>query len=198
MVFQKTYLKYVTEHYGADRNISIDSSTLPNNIHFRMAQTNIHTGEVGIEEVYESLQTEGLLGVLSGEDSGCEEILPACYIRQSAEQIFDIAKSYMILLSLRDRTEETFRGHLLLSFVACCAVRMIQMRLKDAVLFSGSRMVCLRNQKCTIDQNRIVTDEPQKEANDSYKALGVTCPEGIPVQGGRLIYTPPASGTFSA
>ena len=73
---------------------------------------------------------------------------------------------------------------------------MIQLRLKDANLFFGSRMACLRNQKCTIYQNRIVTDEPQREANDSYKALGMTCPAEIPVREGRLVYIPPASGTL--
>ena len=148
------------------------------------------------EEVYEALQTEGLFGVLSGEEINCEEILPAYYMRQAAEQIFDIAKNYTKLLPLRIRTEATFRGHLLLSFVASCAIKMIQLRLKEANLFFGSRMACLRNQKCTIYQNRIVTDEPQKEANDSYKALGIKCPEEIPVRDGRLVYTPPESGTL--
>ena len=352
MVFQETYLKYVMEHYGADKNILIDSTGLPNSIHFWMTQNNIHNNIVSNEirlifvvqrstgiplyyrpvsgnivdvstlkriflhleslgidisscimdagynsgdnidlfydeghnckigfitrvgsgdtifkdmvreelgsldnkenlvrykdrylfikkkkvmvgskkdnpawmylgldlnrmsdeqhkllkragknalsndDVYESFQMEGLFGVLSGEDIDCEEILPAYYMRQSAEQIFDIAKNYTKLLPLRTRTEETFRGHLFLSFVACCAVKMIQMRLQDADLFFGSRMACLRNQKCTIYQNRIVTDEPQKEANDSYKALGITCPADILIKDGRLVYTPPASGTL--
>ena len=71
------------------------------------------------------------------------------------------------------------------------------MQLKEANLFFGSRIACLRNQKCTIYQNRIVTDEPQKEANDSYKALGIACPEEIPILNGRIVYTPPESGTFS-
>ena len=352
MAFQETYLKYVMEHYGADKNILIDSSGLPNSIHFWMTQTNVHNGKasneirlifvvqrstgiplyfrpvpgnivdvstlqrvflhldslgidisscimdagynsgdnldlfydenhkcrigfitrigsgdkafktmireelgslddkenlvkyedrylfikkkkvmvgskkenpawlylgldlnrmsdeqhkllrrarknsLSIEEVYEALQTEGLFGVLSGEEIDCDEILPAYYMRQAAEQIFDIAKNYTKLLPLRIRTEETFRGHLLLSFVASCAVKMIQLRLKDANLFFGSRMACLRNQKCTIYHNRIVTDEPQREANDSYKALGITCPAEIPLREGRLVYTPPASGTL--
>jgi len=291
MAFQETYLKYVMEHYGADKNILIDSSGLPNSIHFWMTQTNVHNGKasneirlifvvqrstgiplyfrpvpgnivdvstlqrvflhldslgidisscimdagynsgdnldlfydenhkyrigfitrigsgdkafktmireelgslddkenlvkyedrylfikkkkvmvgskkenpawlylgldlnrmsdeqhkllrrarknsLSIEEVYEALQTEGLFGVLSGEEIDCDEILPAYYMRQAAEQIFDIAKNYTKLLPLRIRTEETFRGHLLLSFVASCAVKMIQLRLKDANLF---------------------------------------------------------------
>lgn len=150
------------------------------------------------EEVYEALQKEGLFGILSGEDIGCESILPAYYMRQSAEQIFDFAKNYTKLLPLRVRTEETFRGHLLLSFVASCAVKMIQLRLKEANLFFGSRLACLRNQKCTIYQNRIVTDEPQREANESYKALGIACPEEIPVKDGRMVYVHPEPGTLPA
>ena len=148
------------------------------------------------DEVYEALQAEGLFGVLSGTEIPCEELLPTYYLRQAAEQIFDIAKNYTKLLPLRVRTDTTFRGHLLLSFIASCAVKMIQLRLKEANLFFGSRLACLRNQKCTLYANRIVTDEPQKEANDSYKALGINCPTEIPRKDGGLIYTPPKSGSL--
>lgn len=72
------------------------------------------------------------------------------------------------------------------------------MRLKEANLFFGSRLACLRNQKCTIYQNRIVTDEPQREANESYKALGFACPEEIPVKDGRMVYVHPEPGTLPA
>ena len=73
---------------------------------------------------------------------------------------------------------------------------MIQLRLKEANLFFGSRLACLRNQKCIIYANRIVTDVPQKEANDSYKALGIICPAEIPVRDGGIVYTPPESGSL--
>ena len=149
-----------------------------------------------VDEVYEALQAEGLFGVLSGTDIPCEELLPTYYLRQAAEQIFDIARNYTKLLPLRVRNEATFQGHLLLSFVASCAVKMIQLRLKEANLFFGSRLACLRNQKCTIYANRIVTDVPQKEANDSYKALGIICPAEIPVRDGGIVYTPPESGSL--
>ena len=149
-----------------------------------------------VDEVYEALQAEGLFGVLSGTEIPCEELLPTYYLRQAAEQIFDIAKNYTKLLPLRVRNEATFQGHLLLSFAASCAVKMIQLRMKEANLFFGSRLACLRNQKCTIYANRIVTDVPQKEANDSYKALGIICPAEIPVRDGGIVYTPPESGSL--
>lgn len=49
MVFQETYLKYVMEHYGADKNILIDSTGLLGSIHFWMTQKNIHNNIVSNE-----------------------------------------------------------------------------------------------------------------------------------------------------
>ncbi len=151
---------------------------------------------LSVDEVYDAMQSEGVFGILSGEDYTCEEILPAYYQRQAAEQIFDFAKNYTRLLPLRTSSDATFNGHLLLSYIATCVVKMIQLRLKEANLFFGSRLACLRNQKCTIYGNRIVTDEPQKEANDTYKAFGLKCPDSIPVIDGRLSYNPPDAGTI--
>ncbi len=151
---------------------------------------------LSVDEVYDAMQSEGVFGILSGEDYTCEEILPAYYQRQAAEQIFDFAKNYTKLLPLRTSNDATFNGHLLLSYIATCVVKMIQLRLKEANLFFGSRLACLRNQKCTVYGNRIVTDEPQKEANDTYKAFGLKCPDSIPVIDGRLSYNPPNPGTI--
>ena len=148
------------------------------------------------DEVYEAMQNEGVFGILSGKDYSCEEILPAYYQRQAAEQIFDFAKNYTKLLPLRTSTIETFNGHLLLSYIATCVVKMIQLRLKEANLFFGSRLACLRNQKCTIYDNRIVTDEPQREANETYKTFGMKCPEAIPFKEGSLQYIPPDSDSI--
>lgn len=151
---------------------------------------------LSVDEVYEAMQTEGVFGILSGKDYTCEEILPAYYQRQAAEQIFDFAKNYTKLLPLRVNNDATFNGHLLLSYIATCIVKMIQLRLKEANLFFGSRLACLRNQKCTIYQNRIVTDEPQKEANDTYKAFKMSCPDAIPIVDGRMEYVPPKAGSI--
>jgi len=143
-----------------------------------------------MDEVYEALLNGGVFGILSDKEYPCEEILPAYYQRQAAEQIFDIAKNYTKLLPLRTNSEATFNGHLLLSYIAACVVKMVQMHLQSANLFFGSRLACLRNQKCTIYPNRLVTDVPQREANDTYKGLGIKCPDSMPIVGGRLLLPP--------
>ncbi len=148
------------------------------------------------DEVFDAMQGEGLFGVISGKGYLCEEILPAYYQRQAAEQIFDFAKNYTKLLPLRTNNNETFQGHLLLSYIASCFVKMIQLRLNVADLFLGSRLECMRNQKCTIYQNRIVTDDAQKEVNDTYAAFGMKCPAAIPIVDGVLEYVPPVPDTL--
>ncbi len=148
------------------------------------------------DEVYDAMQGEGLFGVISGKEYSCDEILPAYYQRQAAEQIFDFAKNYTKLLPLRTNNAETFQGHLLLAYIASCAVKMIQMRLKVADLFMGSRLTIMRNQKCTIYQNRIVTDDAQREVNETYAAFGMKCPSSIPIVDGKLEYIHPKSNTL--
>lgn len=140
------------------------------------------------DDVFEAMQTEGLFAILSGEEYTIDEILPAYYQRQDAEQIFDIVKNYTKMLPLRTEEPDTYAGHLLLGFIASCAVKMIQLKLKTEDLFLGSRLACLRNIKCTIYEGSVVTDVPQAEARQTYEAMGLTCPTEIPIIKGRLDY----------
>lgn len=137
---------------------------------------------------------QGLFAILSGSDYPIDEILPAYYQRQAAEQIFDFAKNYTKLLPLKTHSEETFRGHLILSYIATCAVKMIQMKLENSDLLMGSRLSLMRNQKCTVYPTRVITDTPPKEVGDTYTAFGIQCPESIPLVDGMLVYSPPAAG----
>lgn len=154
---------------------------------FRRAERN----SLSQEDVYEAMQHQGIFALITGTEYTIAELLPAYYQRQSAEQIFDFAKNYTKLLPLRIHSEETFSGHLLLSYIGSCTVKMLQNRLKDASLFLGSRLSCLRNQKCTVYNRSLVTTVPQKDANDTYKSLGVKSPASMAIgEDGELRYTP--------
>jgi len=139
-----------------------------------------------IDDVFDAMQNEGLFGIISGTDYSCEEILPAYYYRQNSEQMFDFAKNYTKLLPLRVHTMETFHGHLLLAFIASCVVKMIQYKLQTEEMFLGSRLTCMRNQKCMIYSGKLVTDTPQKIASDSYAAFKIDCPVTMPIMNGKL------------
>lgn len=148
--------------------------------------------KLSLDEVYETMSDQGLFAILSGTDYPVEDILPAYYQRQAAEQIFDFAKNYTKLLPPGTHSQETFRGHLILSYIATCAVKMIQMKLGDSDMLMGSRLSLMRNQKCTVYPSRVITDTPPKEVGDTYEAFGIQCPESIPLVDGMLVYSPPA------
>ncbi len=144
------------------------------------------------DDLHKSLQTEGFFGILSGTEYSNEEILPAYYQRQMVEQIFDFAKNYTKLLPLRTNNSATFNGHMLMSYIATCVIKMIQIRLKESNMYLGSRLDFLHGQKCIVYEDSIVTDTPQKEANETFKVFGIDCPAELKVKDGKLQYEMPA------
>jgi len=76
-----------------------------------------------------------------------DEILPLYYTRQQIEQVFDITKNYAEVLPLRVHSEETFRGHLFVSFVAAIACHLMQKLFKDKGTNQMEALRELRNQK---------------------------------------------------
>jgi transposase len=56
--------------------------------------------------------------IISSEKIPNDEILPLYYTRQSAENLFGISKSFLDILPIRTHSIETFRGYLMLNFLA--------------------------------------------------------------------------------
>ena len=131
------------------------------------------------DEVFDALEGEGLFAVLSGEEYSIDDILPAYYQRQAAEQVFDFAKNYTKLLPLRIHSENTFRGHVLLSYIATCVVKLIHMKMGREGYVLGSSLAVLRNLNCTAYTSRLITDVPTKAINDIYSLFGIKCPEAV-------------------
>lgn len=132
-----------------------------------------------VDEVFDALEGEGLFALLSGCKYPVEEILPAYYQRQAAEQVFDFANNYTKLLPLRIHNGDTFMGHVLLSYIATCIVKIIHMKLGKEGYVLGSSLGVLRNLKCTAYTSRLITDVPTKAMNDMYSLFGFKCPEAI-------------------
>lgn len=95
------------------------------------------------------------------------------------EQIFGIGKSYADILPLRIQTEDMFRGHLLLTFIVTVNIKLMQDRLLDSLNNPFSIFMNLRNHKCKIYGNHIITVEPFKKANGCFKLFGISCPDEL-------------------
>lgn len=91
------------------------------------------------EELIEASERMGLFAIISTEDLEIEDLLPEYYIRQNVEQYFDFGKNYARFLPIRQHSEKTLSGHLLISFIVTFLVILIKNRLN--VL--DTRYVCV-------------------------------------------------------
>lgn len=126
----------------------------------------------------------GMFMLLSSDDMETSEILPLYYTRQQVEQVFDIGKNNADLLPLRIQNEDTFRGHLMLTFMATAIFQKLQRdiisrRKKKEKINPEGALMKLRNQKCKVYEKNIIPQEPVKEINDIYKLLKIECPTSI-------------------
>lgn len=131
-------------------------------------------------QVFDSMEKQGIFIIVSSRRIAPGNLLPLYYTRQQIEQVFDIGKNYAEMLPLRVQTEETFRGHLLLTFIVTIIVKLLQDALLKTSFNPISVFLNLRNQKCKVFPDRVVTSEAFKKANDIYKLFHIKCPASIP------------------
>jgi transposase len=136
------------------------------------------------EDADKRMMKLGVFVLISSEDIEVSEILPLYYTRQQIEQVFDLGKNNADILPLRVENEDTFRGHLLLTFLATVLLQKLQRDIiatrkkKDKINPEGALMA-LRNQKCKVYTDEIVPQEAVKAANDVYKLFQIKCPSAI-------------------
>ena len=124
-------------------------------------------------EVYQRMKTQGVFILISSDPIETDEILPLYYTRQQIEQVFDICKNNTHLLPLCVQTEETLRGHLMLVFIATVICRKLQEDLKNTEYTPENALLSLRNHKCKVYDDRVITMESAKRANDIYKIFNL-------------------------
>jgi len=115
----------------------------------------------------------GVFILISNTMVGIDEVLPLYYTRQAVEQVFDIGKNYADLIPLRTHKEETFKGHLMLSFLSTVAILHMNRLLKKKGLNALMAIANLHNVKCLVFEGKLITTEPNKKANDVLKALKI-------------------------
>jgi len=136
------------------------------------------------DEVFDKIKHHGLFVIVSSRPMATDKILPTYYTRQQIEQIFDIGKNYADMLPLRVQNEDTFRGHLLLTFISCVILKMMQDKQKSTKYNPISMFMNLRNQKCKVYATELLTTEATKAMNDCYKLFKITCPAEVSLQRG--------------
>ena len=136
------------------------------------------------EETDQRIAKLGAFMLISSDDMDVKDVLPLYYTRQQVEQVFDITKNNADMLPLRTHNEDTFRGHLMLTFLATIILQKLQrdiliLRKKGDKTNPEGAFMTLRNQKCKVYDNNIVPQEAVKNINAIYKLLGIVCPTTI-------------------
>ena len=124
-------------------------------------------------DVHKAMSMHGVFVLISTRPIAVDKILPLYYTRQQIEQVFDICKNNTNLLPLRVHSEDTLRGHLLLAFAAAVICRMLQEDLKDTQYTPENALISLRNHKCKVYDDYVLTMESAKRANDIYKKFKI-------------------------
>ena len=127
-------------------------------------------------QIQKKIESMGYFVLISSLPFATDGILPAYYTRQIVEQYFDLSKGSSKLTPLRVHSEDTLRGHLLLSMIAATINVYIQRKTHNKAFNQNGLFMGLRNQKCLVYKTVTTVCEAQKKANDMYKAFDMDCP----------------------
>jgi hypothetical protein len=128
------------------------------------------------DEVFEAMEDQGVFILYSSRPIRTGDVLEKYYIRQQIEQVFDICKNNTNLLPLRVHAEDTFRGHLVLAFIASVIVKMLQDSLKKSGCSVNRALYTLGQQHCKVFDEVVLPCEPVKKVNDILKTLKIKWP----------------------
>jgi hypothetical protein len=136
----------------------------------------LDNNDVSTDEMNAAMQKKGLFILVASERIETRDILPLYYTRQAIEQVFDIGKNNADLLPLRVHGMNSFRGHLLLSFITSAAYVIVNKLLKKADVCALGAFNTLRNLKCKVFDKKIIVQEANKKMNDIAKNIKLTYP----------------------
>jgi hypothetical protein len=139
----------------------------------------IYEEDVLPDNIDESVNELGIFILISSEDITTRELLPLYYTRETVEQVFDIGKNNVDLIPLRIHTEERFRGHLLMSFIASYVYILVNNYFIHTDSCAIGVFRTMKNQKCKIYDDVIIPQEPTKAMNQIYETLNIEAKDKI-------------------
>jgi transposase len=130
--------------------------------------------KVSKEDIKKEIIKKGKFVLISNTDIPESEILSFYYLRQSAEQIFKISKSYADILPLRVHSEATLRGVLMLNFLSIIVYGGFREQLPQGFSFESATKQ-LRNQVCKVyEDESVLPYEPNKKQRLIHEAISNT------------------------
>lgn len=94
------------------------------------------------------------------------KVLSLYYTRNQIEEVFGVGKGNGKLLPLRMSTEETFRGHLLMTFILSVILTLLRKEIRQADMSVESLFEEFRHQQGIVYDDAIVPSVAVKKMND--------------------------------
>lgn len=133
-------------------------------------------GSLSTESYESKIEKAGIFMLVSKRSIAPSKVLEIYYTRQEIEQVFDLGKNYAGMLPLSVQTEETFRGHMVLTFIATIVAKLLSDRLKETKYPIQPTLANLATHSCSEIKGCLITSEPNKVTRLAYKAVGVEYP----------------------
>ena len=144
-------------------------------INAKIADDDIEDGEL-----FDSMQSAGLFMLVCTRKVEKRSLLGLYFTRNQVEEIFKIGKGQGKMLPICVESEDTLRGHLLMTFIASAITKILMDRLMGTGLSPELVYAILQNQVVQIFPDSLLTSEPVKRMNDIYKHFKIQCPATIP------------------
>jgi hypothetical protein len=133
------------------------------------------------DEEYESKRDRcGVFAMISSEKLEVPRVLPTYYTRDVVEKIFSVMKSNIEVLPLNAKTESTYNGQLLVSFVATTwYLSFAEMLKNNSNLGVVEAFDTLFEIKCKVFDDKVTILNPTKQQKEVTDALHVALPTEI-------------------
>ncbi len=135
--------------------------------------------EIDADKIYDNIQNKGIFIIISSEKYKVESVLPIYYARQQIEQVFDIVKNNVSILPLRTHNENTFRGHLVITFIATAIFRKLQILMSNFRMVPEKALDYLERQMCKVYPDMILPSEADRDTNDIFRLADIKFPDKI-------------------
>jgi len=132
--------------------------------------------DLSVQELDQRTLGLGVFVLLSSVRVDVSEILPLYYTRQMVEQVFDLYKNNVDLLPLRTHGEDTFRGHLMLSFLGVIVYMLVNGLLGGSRFCAEGAFRSLVNLRCSVFDDCILVKEATKKNNEIAEHLKIEFP----------------------
>ncbi|MBR5088048.1 MAG: transposase [Ruminiclostridium sp.] len=136
--------------------------------------------ELSGADIFDDLKKQGVFVLISTRKIAKDKLLPLYYMRDQVEKIFELCKQEGKILPINVENENTFRGHLMMTFMATVVLKMMSKVLKKTSMTTESMFMNLHEHHAVVYEKELITQEPVKKMNDAYNVFKVQCPVTIP------------------